>query len=113
MEDRVEELYSYIQGHCLWQFFAREWDRKANIEGIIGKTIELLTESEHSVSEAPIDKYFYVEAKILSSDIKNKFPWLNGLDEGQIKAIMKQVKERLIEILIVKSRNPELRISSY
>jgi len=113
MEDRVEELYSYIQSHCLWQFFPREWDRKANIEGILEKTTELLTGGKCPVPETLLDRYFYIEAKALASDIKNRFPWLNELNKEQIKIIMEQVKERLVEVLILKSQNPELRLSSY
>jgi len=112
MEDRAEELYSYIQGHCLWQFYAREWDRKANIENIIDKTTELLS-GEQACPETPLGKYFYAEAKSLATVIKDKFPWLIEMDEERKKAVMEGVKKRLVEVFILKSLNPELRVPGY
>ncbi|RUM33194.1 MAG: protein VnfG [Archaeoglobus sp.] len=113
MDDRVEELYSYIQSRCLWQFFPREWDRRANIEGILEKAIELLTEGECQVSETLLDRYFYVEAKALVIDVKSRFPWLNELNKAEKRAIMEEVKKKLMEVMVVKSLNPELRLSGY
>ncbi len=112
MEDRIEELYSYIQGHCLWQFFAREWDRKANIENIMDKTSELLS-GKQICPETPLDRYFYAEAKSLTTVIKDKFHWLIEMDEEQRKAVMEGVKKRLVEVFISKSLNPELRAPGY
>ncbi len=113
MKDRVEELYSYIQSRCLWQFFPREWDRKANIEGILGRAIEILTGREHQAPETLLDRYYYVEAKALVTDIKNWFPWLNELDEEEKIAIIEEVKKKLIKVMVVESINPELRLSGY
>ncbi len=112
MEDKVKELYSYIQGRCLWQFFARELDRRANIEAIMDRTAGFLS-GEQATPETPSDKYFYVEAKSLAAGIKNKFPWLNEIDEAQKKELIERIKEKLIEVMVIKSQNPELRRSGY
>ena len=47
------------------------------------------------------------------TDIKNRFPWLNELDEEEKIAIMEEVKKRLIKVMVVESINPELRLSGY
>ncbi len=112
MEDKIEELTSYIQERCLWQFFSRTWDREENIEGILNKTAEILTDKQ-VVTETPAEKYFYADAKILVSEIKNKFSWLVGMEKDQVMEMIAGVKARLTEITITKSKNCELNLKEY
>lgn len=112
MKEKIEEITSFIQERCLWQFFSRTWDREENIEGILTKVTEILT-GEHLIIETPTDKYFYAEAKILASDIRNKFSWVKGTSKVDIKAVIDGVKARITEIAIEKSRNCELNMPNY
>ena len=113
IDDLTEKIYLFIQGKCLWQFFPREWDRKANIEGIMGMAAELIVNPKLPQPETLVDRYYYVEAKILVSDIKKEFPQVLELGEDEKRELMERVKQKLLEVMVLKSINPELRLSSY
>jgi len=108
----IDQLYNYIQARYLWQFFPREWDRQENINGIISDIINILTDNPINF-ENPIEKYFYAEAKVVAEELKDKFKWINELEEQQIIDILTKVKEKLIDILIEESQNPELKKKKY
>ncbi len=108
----IDELYSYIQARYLWQFFPREWDREANINGIISDIINILIDNPINFND-PIEKYFYAEAKVVAEELKEKFKWINELEKQEIIDILNKVKEKLIEVLIEESQNPELKKKSY
>lgn len=112
VKDRVEELVSFIQERYLWQFHSRSWDREENINGILGQTFELLA-GKHVHLETPEDKCFYADAKTLVSEVPNRFPWFNEMDEAQKKAVIDGTKERMLEIVVAKSMNGELRNQNY
>ncbi len=112
MKDKAEELTSYIQERCLWQFHSRAWDREENINGVLKKTTEILT-GEQVVLETPADRNFYADAKILADQFTTTFPWLSEFDNAQKQAVLESVKERLLDIAVTNSRNGELRYSLY
>lgn len=109
---KTEDLVNYIQERCLWQFYSRSWDREENIEGVLTKTQEILTD-ENSVLETDADRCWFADAKILVSDFKYHFPWLKEENSESIKTIIDGVKTRMREIAIEKSHNEELNISNY
>ena len=111
-KDKVDELYTYIQARYLWQFFPREWDRKTNIETIIKDIVNVLLDKPIDLNN-PVEKYFYSEAKVVAEELKEKFEWINELSEEELNSILEKVKDKLIEILIDKSQNPELRKKNY
>lgn len=112
MKNKVEELTSFIQERCLWQFHSRTWDREENIEGVLTKVTGILTGEPLDIETAE-EKCFYADAKILAAEFKDKFPWLNKLEKGQIKAVIEGVKERITEITVTKSLNGELNVENY
>jgi nitrogenase delta subunit len=112
MSDKVNQLLGYVQERCLWQFFSRSKDRKENIDGIIAKATDLLTGKELSL-ETPMDKLFYADAKIMVSDFKQRFPWIETSGPAQIREVMQQLKDRLIDVAITSSKNDELNHSLY
>jgi nitrogenase delta subunit len=112
MSERAEELVTYIQEHCLWQFFSRSWDRDENIEGILTRAGELLT-GEPFVMETQADKCWQAEAGILVAEFKARMPWIAAATREEITGIIAEVKGRMKEITVEKSRNEELRVKNY
>ncbi len=112
MEKSVEELTSFIQERCLWQFHSRSWDREDNITGVLKLAGDLLVGTP-VVLETPADKCNFADAKLLVADIQSKLAWLNLLDADQKKAVLEGVKDKLIELTITKSLNGELHHPNY
>jgi V-containing nitrogenase delta subunit len=112
VESSVEELTTYIQERCLWQFHSRSWDREDNITGVLKLTADLLTDT-HIVLETDADKCNYADAKLLVADIKSKLPAIYSLGNEEKKAVLEAVKDRLIDITITKSLNGELHHPNY
>jgi nitrogenase delta subunit len=112
MSDKVDQLFGYVQERCLWQFFSRSKDRQENINGIIAKATDLLTGKELSL-DTPMDKLFYADAKIMVSDFKKRFPWIEAIGPAQIRDMMHQLKDRLVDVAITSSKNDELNHSLY
>ncbi|HEY8805320.1 MAG TPA: Fe-only/vanadium nitrogenase subunit delta [Clostridium sp.] len=112
MADRVVELVSFIQERYLWQFAPRTWDREENINGILNQASQLLIGEEVSL-ETPKENCFYADSKFFVNEIKNKFLWLNEMDDVQKKALIESIKVKLIEITITKSLNLEVASPKY
>jgi len=112
MEDRVVELVSFIQERYLWQFAPRTWDREENINGILNQASQLLT-GKKVLPESPKEKCFYADAKFFVNEIKNKFSWINEMDDVQKKSLIESAKEKLIEVTITKSLNLEVDSPKY
>jgi len=112
MSDKIDQLFGYVQERCLWQFFSRSKDRQENIDGIIGKATYLLTGKELSL-DTPMDKLFYADAKIMVADFKQRFPWVESTGPAQMRELMHQLKDRLVDIAITGSQNDELNHSLY
>jgi vanadium nitrogenase delta subunit len=107
MEEKIDDLYEYVQERCLWQFFSRTWDRQENIEGVLGKAEQLLTGGTPS-RETPMDKLFYVDAAIVVKDFKERYSWIKDCSPAEIKQLLEGLKSRLVDTVITHSRNREL-----
>lgn len=112
MESKVEELVKFIQEHYLWQFHSRAWDRKENINGILGDTYDLLI-GKKLKRETPMEKTFYSESMIFFEEIKKNFSWLLDMSDEDKKKIINGVIDRMTEITITKSLNAELNNPNY
>lgn len=112
MKSRVEELFSFIQERCLWQFYSRSWDREENINKILDTTLEIFA-GRQAKDETLMDKYFYTEAKAFSQVIKDKFPWFLELDESGKKSLINDLKAKLLDVVVTKSLNAELKNPNY
>ncbi|HSQ40947.1 MAG TPA: Fe-only/vanadium nitrogenase subunit delta [Fibrobacteraceae bacterium] len=112
MNEQIEELVTYIQERCLWQFHSRSWDREENIEAILTKTGEILVELP-SVVETDAEKCWFADARILAATFKQQYPWIKSLNAEAIKVLFDGVKARMREITVEKSRNEELHQPNY
>lgn len=113
IDEKVLELYNFIQKRYLWQFYSRTWDRDENINEILKKFSAIITGEEAVVSESSKDRAFYAEAKIVAAETGKKIPWLKEMDKEQIRGIIEKVKEKLIDVTITRSQNAELNIPNY
>ena len=111
-QDKVDQLFDYVQERCLWQFFSRAWDRQENIDGILGTATDLLTGAPHKF-DTPMERLFYADAKIMVQDIKDRFAWVTETSPAQITDLMEKLKVKLVEFTITKSLNHELNHSLY
>lgn len=112
LEDKLDDLYDYVQERCLWQFFSRTWDRQENIDGVLGQ-VEKLLKGEAPVRNSPMEKLFYSDAVVMVSDIKARFPWIGQSGHEEITQLMDGLKSRLVETVITKSTNRELNHHLY
>lgn len=112
MEEKIDDLYGYVQERCLWQFFSRTWDRQENIDGVLGAAERLLA-GQTPARDSPMDKLFHADAAILVRDFRERFPWLAGCGAAEIKQLMDGLKARLVETVITKSTNRELNHHLY
>ena len=112
MKEKTEEVVSYIQERCLWQFFSRSWDREENIAGIMTQIESMLT-GKNPVLETQMDRCWYADATILVADLKRMFPRIPAASADEIRTVFARVKQRMREISIEKSRNEELNVSNY
>lgn len=107
MEDKIDDLFGYVQERCLWQFYSRTWDRQENIDGVLGKAYELFTGKEPALA-TPTDKLYCADAKILVADCRERFPWVKEAGEAEIRQVLDGLKARLVDNVITKSTNREL-----
>jgi V-containing nitrogenase delta subunit len=113
MEEKARELYKFIQERYLWQFYSRTWDRDENINGILKKFAGIVTGEESGIADSPKERAFYAEAKMVAAESRKKFPWLDELEKDQIRAIVEEVREKLIDVAITRSQNCELNNPNY
>ena len=112
MNDKIDQLYGYVQERCLWQFASRTWDREENINGIFAKAAEMLTGKELAL-DTPQDRMFYAEAKIMVADFKARFPWIEEAGPAQLREILQGARDKVLDIAITSSKNHELNHSLY
>ena len=112
MGSKVDDLFGYVQERCLWQFHSRTWDRSENIDGIIGKAIDLLAGREPA-AETPADRCFVADAKVMVADFRSRFPWIKEADEAEITQLLGGLRDRLTDLAITRSRNHELTHTLY
>jgi nitrogenase delta subunit len=112
MGEKLDDLYGYVQERCLWQFFSRSWDRQENIDGVLGQA-EALLSGGNTTRETPMEKLFYVDAKVMVDDFKARFPWIKESPPEEVKELMDGLKSRLVDTVITKSTNRELNHHLY
>jgi len=112
MDARTEELFDYVQERCLWQFHSRTWDRRENIEGIIAKATELLQGQTLEASNSN-ERCFIADARIMVSDFRARFPWIKEAGAEEIRTLMGQLSQLLIDSTITHSKNRELEHRLY
>lgn len=110
--EKLDQLYNYVQERCLWQFFSRTWDRQENIDNILKTATDLLTGKPPAL-ETPMDRLYYADAKIMVTDFKQRFAWINEAGAAQIRELMDGLKEKLVDIAITNSKNHELNHTLY
>jgi len=108
----VDSLLDYIMKNCLWQFHSRAWDRKAQNEGILSKTTQLLCNEKVNL-ETPADRCYWVDAEMLARAYRTEFPWIVECSVAEVKDIMKQLHEKLDYLTITGSLNLELTDEHY
>lgn len=111
-QSHLNELFSYIEERCLWQFFSRTWDRTENIEGVMNQFERLLKGQEPS-KETPQERLFYADALPMVSDCRQRFPWLSELTQDELPELIQSLKERLVDTTITRSTNRELNHHLY
>lgn len=114
MENKVDEITEFVMERCLWQFHSREWDRKDNINGIFDVLKKILNGEKVATENATLqEKCFYADGKILADQLKEKFSYLNEMDQKEITELLNGIKDKLVDIAITKCRNEELRVPFY
>lgn len=112
MGTRLDDLFDYVQERCLWQFHSRAWDRTKNIEGVIGSAIELLA-GRTPAAATPDERNFLADAKLMVTDFRSRFPWIREAGEPEILDLMGGLRDRLLDVVVTRSRNRELTHSLY
>lgn len=112
MNEKLDDLFGYVEERCLWQFFSRTWDREENIGGVLGKAEEMLSGREPS-RETPMDKLFCADAGVMVRDFRERFPWIREAQPGEVHELMTGLKARLVETAITRSTNRELNHHLY
>ena len=107
LEDKINDVFSYTEERCLWQFFSRTWDREENIEGVVTQAAALLS-GKPANRETPINRLHYADAKIMVDDLRERYPWVNKASEKEINEVMDGLKVRLVDTTITRSTNREL-----
>ncbi len=110
--EKIDQLFDYVQERCLWQFFSRAWDREENIDGILKAAAALLT-GQPPALDTPMDRLFYADAKVMVSDLRERFPWIEDSGAAQIRDLLHGLKDKLTEFTITKSLNHELNHTLY
>ena len=108
----IDKVFAYVQERCLWQFFSRAWDRTEVIDGVLGKTAQLLTGEPVKV-ESPTEKAHYADARLLAEGIRARFSDISALPAEDVKALIEGVRGRVTELAITQSRNRELHQKLY
>lgn len=111
-KEKMEEVFSFFQERCLWQFYSRAWDRKDNINGVCGDVIKLLT-GERVELETPEDKCHYADSRILADELKKRCPWLLEMEDSERKAIIEDARDKLMALAVTNCRNPEIHNENY
>ena len=112
MEERINQLFGYVQERCLWQFFSRSWDREENISSILTKAEEIFT-GKSPKDDTPADRCNLADAKVLVSDFRSRFPWIKESNATEINGLLSGLKEKLVDTTITHSKNRELRDHLY
>ena len=111
-DPQVQALYDYVQERFLWQFYSREWDRRQNIDGIIGQATRLLL-GEEPLRGTPDERLQAVDAKVMVDDFFARLPWLKDASPERRRELMQALRDQLVDIAVTRSKNRELNHSLY
>jgi vanadium nitrogenase delta subunit len=109
---QVEEFVTFIQEHCLWQFFSRAWDRENNINGILSLAFKILT-GESFECKTPDERCNFANANSLAKQLKSALPWLKDLNKDDLNNVISKVKAKLEDLTVKHSLNGELNQPGY
>jgi V-containing nitrogenase delta subunit len=112
LEDKVDDLFGYVEERCLWQFSSRTWDRQENIDGVIDQVAALLANSD-PILNTPMNKLHYADAKIMVNDLRERFQWIRSVDKMESRVLLDGLKARLVDTAITRSSNRELNHHLY
>jgi V-containing nitrogenase delta subunit len=107
MTSKLDDLFAYVQERCLWQFASRTWDRTANIEGVL-KQVGHLLKGEAPSLETPALRTNFAEAKVLVDDCRQRYGWVDTIPPDEVDLLLAELKQRLIDVTITRSKNREL-----
>jgi nitrogenase delta subunit len=110
--EKVRELFLYVQERCLWQFVSRAWDREANIENITRMTGDLILGEKPKI-ETAIDKQYYADAIELVSGLKQRVRWVFQESPDDLRAILDGLKDELLDLAVKSATNNELNWQLY
>jgi len=110
--EQVDQLVDYIMKKCLWQFHSRAWDRERQNKEILLRTAQILC-GEPVEKASLTDRCYWVDAVCLADGFRSRYPWLSGMGNEDIKALMQGVKDRMDFLTITGSLNEELKDPHY
>jgi vanadium nitrogenase delta subunit len=110
--EKVRELFLYVQERCLWQFFSRARDRETNINAITRMAGELLTGTRPKI-ETPIEKQCFADAVELVVGIKSHQSWILEESPEAISGLMDELKDELLDLAVKSAKNGELTWQAY
>jgi len=109
---QTDEIFTFIQEHCLWQFVSRTWDREENIDVVLSMAFTILTGNSPKY-ETPDERCHFADANSLAAEMKSALPWLEDLPKNDLADVIARVKERLVDITVKHSLNGELNQPGY
>lgn len=112
LDDKLEDVFSYTEERCLWQFFSRTWDRTENIHGVVDQATALLT-GKPPKRDTPMERLHYADGRIMADDLRERYPWVREAGEEEITQVMESLKARLLDTTIARSTNRELNHHLY
>jgi nitrogenase delta subunit len=110
--EKVRELFLYVQERCLWQFVSRSWDREANIENITRMAGDLILGEKPKI-ETAIDRQYYADAIELVSGFKQRVTWVFQESPENVRALLEDLKDELLDIAVKSATNNELNWQLY
>lgn len=108
----MNAVYGFVMERCLWQFFSRNWDREDNINTIMPYVAKLQSGQPVDRSTHILNSH-YADAKILTAQLTERFPWFSSLGADEARDICDRVREKLIDIAVVNSLNAERTEANY
>lgn len=112
MTKKPDELVTFIQERCLWQFASRAFDREENIDGVL-TLMGIILSGGSPVLKTPMDRLHFANANHLASEVKSAFPWLKDLCREDLLSIVSAIISRIHELTVKKSMNAELHLQAY
>jgi hypothetical protein len=109
---QADEMVTFIQEHCLWQFFSRASDRESNINGVLPLAFKIIT-GEPYKCETPDERCHFANANRLAAQMKSSLPWLEGLTKEGLADVISGAQGKLENITVKHSLNGELNLPGY